>query len=975
MTDTRERRLGAGAAAIVSLLSVVLAAPLAAQDLPRRGDATCSGDLTAADLVAALRGVGGDSICDADDCDRDGAVTAADVTCAAGCLFGICPVPAHAPRLTGVAADSAPEVVPGSLVRVAVANLGALDANKRVTVEGLEAEVIEQSEDELLVVLPVDLPVGPVELVVVDGDLAGPPITVEIAPPVPLGAPDTLEGLLGLVDAALAGLLELDVEAAFGDNAPLIRQEYARTRQELAAQRAALATDPGLDEAARIALDAAVDASGAAEELRALLAELEGGVALAGIGGPAQIGIVRTFERGARTIKIVGGVVRAAGTAAAATTTTIGTAPILAAIAAGLAINAGAVLVGSNPLTPLITGIDYLDADGAAQPYPTAGGIAVIRGHNFDTLTTQLWLRVAGGTHVGSNPTALGDAISYRLPAAHSFCGKVTVTLVRGSFTSNPVPQVIQPELLTLDASAEPGVLAYGTSRGLGDCQSPTAAFFAGVAPASSKAASAGVSRQGVTAVIVPDVLPGDYQVTLTVAGLASRPQPMTVRNPLSGLLLTCVDQILLPDTGAPPFVPTCDVVLQPYLSLQPQPSTFRWESSHDSVVRVIGEATAPRGSLVARNIGTANISVTLEAIAGPIRTLASSNVEVVTVVDQARPRISIASSATSPVQPGATIPVTITASDNSRLLTVALTATGDAVASGGDQEVLDCVGRRTCTTTLDVGLKASDFSQPTVTITASARDAGGNTAGSNTLTFAIARDTSCPTVTIQQPAAGGTVNAGETTLVVATASDSGPNDSGVTSFIYSASGPALVAPVAQTLPLPQPQANPTLRFNFAVKQPSELTEVEDKTIVISVEARDAAQPPNSCGAQTISVGVIGVLDRCNGGITTDNPAGYIGEAFTITVALTGAGADEITRVTSINPGGQFDLQSQGGGVYSVTLFYQGTGGFTLRFIAFDAAGEERCAGSIGLESLGPRPDAGVAAQQRGGEPAGGRMR
>jgi hypothetical protein len=206
-------------------------------------------------------------------------------------------------------------------------------------------------------------------------------------------------------------------------------------------------------------------------------------------------------------------------------------------------------------------------------------------------------------------------------------------------------------------------------------------------------------------------------------------------------------------------------------------------------------------------------------------------------------------------------------------------------------------------------------------------------------------------------------------------ATDNQPGDTGVKSFVYSASGAALVAPVALTLPLPMSQAAPTLRFNFTVKQPDELTDVEDLNIAISVAALDAAMPPNNCGPQIISVSVIGVLEGCSGGIQAAPSSGYIGDAFTITVALTGAGADQITRVTSINPGGQFDLQPQGGGVYTVTLFYQGTGGFTLRFIAFDAAGEEQCAGTVGLEALGPRPEEGVAAQQRGSAPAGGSLR
>jgi hypothetical protein len=355
---------------------------------------------------------------------------------------------------------------------------------------------------------------------------------------------------------------------------------------------------------------------------------------------------------------------------------------------------------------------------------------------------------------------------------------------------------------------------------------------------------------------------------------------------------------------------------------------------------------------------------------------LATSDPVEITVVDNAKPRVSISSMTMSPTDAGATITVDVSASDNVKLTEVKLKATGDAVESGADQEVSDCLLKKKCAGSLSITLKEQDFTSTTVTVQATATDVGLNSASSNTLTFTISKDTSCPTVSIDEPTIGTTVNAGETKTVVAIARDEFPNDTGVKLFRYSATGPALTAPVAQDLPFPMPLKAPTLRFNYTVKEPADLAMVEDKTIVISVEAFDAAMPPNSCGAQTVAVEVLGVLDRCAGGITTDNAAGYIGEPFTITVTLTGDGADDITRVTSVNPGGQFDLAPQGGGVYTVTLFYQGTGSFTLDFLAYDAEGQERCSGEIGLESLGPKPgEEGAIAAQRMALPAGGGAR
>src|SRR5512135_965648 len=54
----------------------------------RRGDADCNLEVSVADIVAVVQGLTAHSICDNDDCDRDGQVTAADVECTAFCVFG-----------------------------------------------------------------------------------------------------------------------------------------------------------------------------------------------------------------------------------------------------------------------------------------------------------------------------------------------------------------------------------------------------------------------------------------------------------------------------------------------------------------------------------------------------------------------------------------------------------------------------------------------------------------------------------------------------------------------------------------------------------------------------------------------------------------------------------------------------------------------------------------------------------------------
>jgi len=931
----------------------------AAQPFFDRGDADCSVGVSAADLVAAVRGLGGTSTCGNDDCDRDGMVTAADILCTAGCLFDSCPIPDNAPRVSGVTAESAPTVVPASVVRLSVRNLGSTDKIKRVTVGGFEAEVVDQTDDELAVVLPFEVPVGPADVVVFDGDLAGAPFSIDVAPATPLGAPDTFDGTLALVDGLIAQLLMLDVDSVYGDAAALIREELTRYRSDLVDQRAALANAPELSDADRLQLDAAIDGSGVPELLRQLLVDL---AAPASPPGPnraaAATAPVLAFKRGADTIKIVRGV---AQTAAATLST-----PAIVAIATGAAIIGGVLLAASDPITPLIFGITYVDASGATRSYPTGGGFATFRGARFDALTTSLGVRATGGYFVSTESMANDDTLTFHLPDTEGFCGRSTLELYRLRSYSNPVPTAVQPELLSLPSTAPFHERISGTARGTTYCFGQ--ALFNG--PAAAQVGFSTVGDHGLE-LNVPRVEPGRYGVGLRVQGVRSDPDDdltIDVTNALTGMKLSCPSEVEIPEApadgaAADSMASVCDAVLVPEEAGQPQPSLFVWHASNSKVSLQTPTHTG-RSAIVGRGIGAVSVSVALVLAGEDGQQLAASDPVQVAVVDRIKPRITISSTTTSPVQPGGSIDVSISASDNYKLGAIQLTATGDAVASGGDQTSLDCSGKKQCTTTLSVGVKDRDFTTPTITVTASVVDLGVNSATSNMLTFKVARDDHCPTVTIQEPAAGGTVNAGQTVTAVAVARDDQPDDTGVQLFKYSASGPALSAPVSQVLPLPQPQAAPTLRFNFTVKSAAELTDVDDRTITISVEALDAAKPPNSCGAQTTTVSVIGVLDRCEGGITVDHASGYIGDPFTISVALAGDGAASITRVTSINPGGQFDLQPQGGGLYTVTLFYQGTGSFTLRFVAFDATGSERCAGSIGLASLGPKPSADAAAAQ-----------
>jgi hypothetical protein len=247
-----------------------------------------------------------------------------------------------------------------------------------------------------------------------------------------------------------------------------------------------------------------------------------------------------------------------------------------------------------------------------------------------------------------------------------------------------------------------------------------------------------------------------------------------------------------------------------------------------------------------------------------------------------------------------------------------------------------------------------------TITISVSATDDENPSCPAETITVVAMPDTRPPSVAIQRPAAGGTVNAGEGVTVMGDAVDNLDADTGVREIRFSASGEALKSPASSSTTLPMPERTTSISFDFAVKEAEDLSEIEDKTIRLTVEAFDEA---GNSQEETIVVTAIGDLEgECTGRLTAVPSSGYIGDAVVVSVVIDPPLDTEITRVSTTNPGGVFELQPQGGGVFSTTLFYQGTGSFVLSFTAFDAEGMARCSGSIGAESLGQRPGSGSAA-------------
>ena len=940
--------------------TLLLASTARAQGFFARGDATCSVTLSAADVLAEVRALGSTSVCGNDDCDRDGTLTPADASCAATCLFGQCLIPATAPAVTSIAADSAPTIVPLSDVRITGVNLGSTDRLKRVTIGGVNAEVVGLiAPDTLQVIVPLGLPPGPADVVVFNGDLGGPASQITIAASMPIGSPDTFDGTLGLADTVAALLLALDLESAFGDSAANLRLSLQRFRTDLTAQRAALATDPNFTADVRTRLDAAFDSSGVPEQLRQLITDIETLIAGSGSGAAvADITVAVVVSRFAATGAILAAQAASAGPAIVAPAAAAGaviTLPAVIAIGVLTAIVVGvAYLAGENSNVPIISSLTFTDGNGQQRAFLVAGGMVHVAGDGFAP-SPNLVVRTAYGEFTADRLSSDDATLDARLPTASGLCGSAGLYVSKSlGVQSATIATHIQPILNgVLPDVAEPADRFALEVRGVTPCEAT--AVFAGPVPLEDDAQTDGAS---VVSLPLPVLPPGDYTAQVKVDGISSTEQlAFEVGNPIKGLKVACTST----DLAVPPGTPStasCSATIDPQGEVPPIGSKWSWTSNGSSVS--VQSVNAASTAATAVKIGSA--SVHAELAFGTTVLGKSSGDPTITVTDKTAPTISISSTAMTTVNPGSSIDVMVSASDNVGLGTISLTATGDAVTNPM-QDTLECIGEKMCSPSFTVSLKDHDFMERTVTIQAEALDAGLNKGTSNQLSFMIAQDTTCPVVLISSPSDGGTVNAGSTVEVDATATDDGPGDTGVKHFIYSATGDALVAPVSQDLPFPMPLPAPDLHFNFTVKQATDLSGVMDKTITVSVEAVDDAG--NSCGPDVITVTAIGTLDHCGGGISAVPQSGCDDMPFTVTVVVSGANADKITRVTSTNPGCMgCDLQKQPDGSYQITLVYLGQGSFTLNFTAFDADGNGLCSGSIGLTATGPCQTSGSGADQ-----------
>ena len=948
----------------------------------RRGDANCSDRLSAADLVAAVRGAGGHSVCGNDDCDRDHATSHADVSCTAECLFGQCPIPPYAPAVTQVSPGFAPQIVPLSVIRILGNNFGSEDSFRRVIIGGIDAPTVETDvPGELWAVVP-NLPPGPTTLRVSLDGLDSTTVPLTIVPPAPIGAPDSSLSALLLLQQLIAGFLTFDLEGVYGiELATAVRESVQELQEGLIAELEAILQAPEFRDEDLALIDASIESSGIPERLRAILADLDDAGAR-GAGFTAKGG--GTVVAGAVALNIGQTIAAAAGLLDVLGSLAL---PHLAALAHLLGISVGVLItlasdVPTAKLTPVLSTIRFVDASASSRAYPTGAGYAEVRIRNL--LPNQQVHLIATTSFDGLDllPQATGiDTIQYQLPP--NVCGRISFAVEnsRAGRRSRRVNTYIQPEILGLSpTTAKPKGVLRVDDRGVRPCEG-VLRFFGRSPGASALECQDCFQLTGV----VPNLLPADYKTDVIVAPIPSRERRnVTIELAVTGAKVACaLTELTVPPLflmrPSGPLTTQCTATPEPAGTSLPPGAYYVWTSSDTGTATVRTSESSTTASVTAELPGTTKISAVLNI---PDNVQFTSNEVEIEAHDRDPPRVEVSTTATSPVPAGSAIPVHVRARDNVVVTRIILQVSGDA-ATEATQEIPCLELEESCEAEFTVNLKAAGFHDATVTIMAQAVDGSGNTDSSPSLVVQVMGspqgDTHCPDLTIQSPTDGSVVAPGTTVTVVAPARDDQPGDTGVAKFNYSASGDALVANVGpQDLAFPAPLPQPTLRFNFEVKSEAALASVANRTINIRVQAFDAAMPPHDCGARTITVtaspppmcsgrsadefGSGGGQSNCSDGssrmeLSPQPTQGYYSQKLTMTATISGPAAAKVVRVKDADVDA-YALPRQPDGSFRGLLPFakRGPSGgpYQLTFEALDAQGNPLCCASTTVTGIGP---------------------
>jgi hypothetical protein len=243
-----------------------------------------------------------------------------------------------------------------------------------------------------------------------------------------------------------------------------------------------------------------------------------------------------------------------------------------------------------------------------------------------------------------------------------------------------------------------------------------------------------------------PDVAPGRYQLEVEVDAVTSSALSRRIVG-LSGLTASCTPNalFLVPDM---PGQAACSLLPRPWTLVLPPGAQVQWRSSDDKVGSVSPDMPrSPFASTfyVAELPGTVDVTVALTCMGathacddeqGTRRTITSDPTSV-TVSDKFAPVVTITTDPPpgTEIEPGGTIRVTVTASDNVAPAFITLTAGGEPV-SNGNQE-FDCgTPMHVCETTFTVQVKQSGYMNRDIDIAATVNDFSSNVTITEPLSF-----------------------------------------------------------------------------------------------------------------------------------------------------------------------------------------------------------------------------------------------
>jgi hypothetical protein len=678
-------------------------------DVFARGDADCSIIMNSSDVVATVRALGGMSACANDDCDRDGDVDAADAGCAARCLFGACPVPSHAPRILSVEPVTASEIRAFSVIWLTADNLVEDDVPRSIRVGARRGAVVDGVEDGGILVVVPNVPAGATSIVLADGEIEGAPFAIEIAAAQSFsengGLADLVDAISGLVETVLA----LDVGAAYGESAEVVRRELEALRLDLPEALDAVTGEPGYGGEAGAQLNLWIDASGIAATLRRITGELDAAV----IFEPGDPSLQRMLRGAGRMVMAAGRATVLAGEEIAtdgggaggggAARLDLGVAALGArTIAGGVIAAAGAVTTWTID-TPVVRSI---------SPNPIEPGTRLtLRGAGFgDTPRPNLILETEHGQRIEIPFPVVEEEneMAFLIPKSTGVCGRMNVYLQRPQLgglirsRSHGFELAIRPtieEIIDGPVAPPRQQRVQMLATGIGYCPILFAFDCAKFRQREGerrafcmRRTQSGTDR---TQYEVPYVVPGAYEVTLVRDGIESeRAEPLTIESSLApeircnsvkievGELDACVADLDRARTGDQQRLPTGAVdvewSIEPGDVLSPEPSDLTFFLSF-------------RGA----KVGLADLGFSLARTdVTPERKFAAGSVTI-EVVQTTPPTLEVIRESPMQIRPGDEIQVTARAraAAGAKMKELRLRAGGAAVAAGDHVHDETCDG------------------------------------------------------------------------------------------------------------------------------------------------------------------------------------------------------------------------------------------------------------------------------------------